>query len=61
MLPLLSSSKMKCLVLDAMGVIFESADDVAELLIPFIAEYGGSQGEDLIQAAYVRGSADDRA
>ena len=29
---------MKCLVLDAMGVIFSAADDVAELLIPFIAE-----------------------
>jgi hypothetical protein len=29
-------STMSCLVLDAMGVIFKSADDVAELLIPFI-------------------------
>ena len=34
---------MKCLVLDAMGVIFSAADDVAELLIPFIAEHGGSR------------------
>ena len=28
----MSASAMKCLVLDAMGVIFESADNVTELL-----------------------------
>ena len=33
---------MKCLVPDAMGVIFTADDDVAELLIPFIEERGGS-------------------
>ncbi len=43
---------MKCLVLDAMGVIFDSADDVAELLIPFVAEHGGSRDPELIHAAY---------
>jgi FMN phosphatase YigB (HAD superfamily) len=47
---------MPCLVLDAMGVIFESADDVAELLIPFIAEKSGTSDEAIIQAAYLDAS-----
>jgi putative hydrolase of the HAD superfamily len=41
-----------CLVLDAMGVIFEAADDVGELLIPFIAEKSACCNETAIQAAY---------
>lgn len=44
---------MSCLVLDAMGVIFESADDVGELLIPFIEEKSTSFDEADIQAAYL--------
>jgi FMN phosphatase YigB (HAD superfamily) len=44
---------MPCLVLDAMGVIFEAADDVAELLIPFIAEKSTACDEAIIQAAYL--------
>ena len=47
---------MSCLVLDAMGVIFKSADDVAELLIPFIAEKSGSVDEEAIQSAYLEAS-----
>jgi len=47
---------MSCLVLDAMGVIFKSADDVAELLIPFIAEKSGSFDEAVIQSAYLEAS-----
>ena len=47
---------MPCLVLDAMGVIFESADDVGELLIPFIAEKSGTSDEAIIQAAYLDAS-----
>ena len=47
---------MSCLVLDAMGVIFKSADDVGELLIPFIAEKSGSFDEGVIQAAYLEAS-----
>jgi HAD superfamily hydrolase (TIGR01509 family) len=47
---------MSCLVLDAMGVIFRSADDVAELLIPFIAEKAGSFDEEVIQSAYLEAS-----
>jgi putative hydrolase of the HAD superfamily len=47
---------MSCLTLDAMGVIFKSADDVAELLIPFIAEKSGSSDEEAIQLAYLEAS-----
>jgi HAD superfamily hydrolase (TIGR01509 family) len=47
---------MNCLVLDAMGVIFRSADDVAELLIPFIAEKSGSIDEEVIQSTYLEAS-----
>ena len=49
-------STMSCLVLDAMGVIFKSADDVAELLIPFIAEKSESTDEEVIQSAYLEAS-----
>jgi hypothetical protein len=31
-------AKMKVLALDAMGVIYQAADDVAELLVPFVSE-----------------------
>ena len=44
---------MPCLVLDAMGVIFQSADDVAELLVPFISEKSASCNEADIQSAYL--------
>ncbi|MEZ6101715.1 MAG: HAD-IA family hydrolase [Pirellulaceae bacterium] len=47
---------MKCLVLDAMGVLFQSADDVSELLIPFIKERGGEAIEEVIQYAYIEAS-----
>ena len=47
---------MPCLVLDAMGVIFEAADDVGELLIPFIAEKSSASNEATIQAAYLDAS-----
>ena len=47
---------MKCLVLDAMGVLFQAADDVAELLIPFIEEYGGEAHDDVVQSAYLDAS-----
>jgi putative hydrolase of the HAD superfamily len=39
-----------------MGVIFKSADDVAELLIPFIYEKTGDSDEEAIQSAYVEAS-----
>ena len=47
---------MSCLVLDAMGVIFKSADDVAELLIPFIAEKSDAFDEKVIHSAYLDAS-----
>jgi FMN phosphatase YigB (HAD superfamily) len=47
---------MPCLALDAMGVIFESADDVGELLIPFIAEKSTCFNEAAVQAAYLDAS-----
>ena len=47
---------MTCLVLDAMGVIFKSADDVAELLIPFVTENTGSSDNETIQSAYLEAS-----
>lgn len=52
---------MNCLILDAMGVIFQSADDVAELLIPFILEHTEAfdaepNQQDVIQSAYLAAS-----
>jgi len=47
---------LKCLVLDAMGVVFSAADDVAELLIPFVRNRGGTESADAIQSAYVEAS-----
>ena len=47
---------MKCIVLDAMGVIFRAADDVADLLIPFVREAGGSTNANEIESAYLDAS-----
>ena len=47
---------MRCLALDAMGVIFQAADDVAELLIPFIAENSQDCNKTIIEAAYLDAS-----
>lgn len=47
---------MSCLVLDAMGVMFQSADDVAELLVPFILEKASCSDEEAIQSAYIEAS-----
>jgi len=46
----------RCIVLDAMGVIFSAADDVAELLIPFVAQSGGATDAEVIEAAYLKAS-----
>jgi putative hydrolase of the HAD superfamily len=43
---------VKALVLDAMGVIYRAADDVAELLVPFIGERGGTTDVRAIERAY---------
>jgi putative hydrolase of the HAD superfamily len=44
------------LVLDAMGVIYEVGDDVADLLIPFIREKGGIENAEQIEATYIEAS-----
>jgi len=44
------------LILDAMGVIYRSADDVAELLVPFVAEQGGTTDAEYIERQYHRAS-----
>ncbi len=43
---------MKTLVLDAMGVIFAAADDVVELLCPFVHEQGGIADDGRVEALY---------
>lgn len=48
--------RMKCLVLDAMGVLFQAADDVGELLIPFVAKHGGEACEGVVQKTYLEAS-----
>jgi HAD superfamily hydrolase (TIGR01509 family) len=42
-----------------MGVIFAAADDVAELLVPFVTSSGGLQDPREIEAAYVAASLGD--
>jgi FMN phosphatase YigB (HAD superfamily) len=46
----------RCLVLDAMGVLFAAADDVAELLVPFIRSAGGESDTRAIESAYLAAS-----
>ena len=46
----------KCLVLDAMGVLFAAADDVPELLIPFIRSAGGEKDAQTIESLYLEAS-----
>ena len=46
----------RCLVLDAMGVIFRAGDDVAELLIPFVMNRGGCVDASAISTAYIDAS-----
>jgi len=46
----------RCLVLDAMGVLFAAADDVAELLIPFVRTLGGERDARAIESTYLEAS-----
>ena len=46
----------KILVLDAMGVIYQSCDDVEELLVPFIREQGSNIDRKTIEDLYTRAS-----
>ena len=43
----------KVLALDAMGVIYQSGDDVGDLLIPFVRTNGGVENAGLIEQAYL--------
>lgn len=45
-----------CLVLDAMGVLFAAADDVAEILIPFVRSAGGEKDAQTIESLYLEAS-----
>lgn len=47
---------MRILVLDAMGVIYQSCDDVEELLVPFIREKGSDIDKKIIEDHYTRAS-----
>ena len=47
---------IECVVLDAMGVVFRAADDVAELLVPFVRSRGGVEDVGAIEAAYLDAS-----
>lgn len=47
---------MLCVALDAMGVIFRAADDVGDLLVPFIAEAGGETNAGAIESSYLDAS-----
>ena len=49
-------SAPRCLVLDAMGVLFAAADDVAEILIPFIRSAGGESDARTIESVYLQAS-----
>ena len=42
----------RVLVLDAMGVLYESADDVVDLLVPYVHELGGTDDVSLISSTY---------
>ena len=47
--------KRTVIVLDAMGVMYRAGDDVAELLVPYVAAHGGASAE-RVEAAYLRAS-----
>jgi FMN phosphatase YigB (HAD superfamily) len=55
----MTDSSPGCLILDAMGVIFAAADDVAELLVPFVRSAGGVTDVRLIESAYLQASVGD--
>ena len=45
------------LILDAMGVLYEAGDDVAELLVPFVGKHGRSDlSAEAIDRDYVEAS-----
>jgi len=51
-----NQKRIRMVVLDAMGVLYRDADDVAALLIPFVRERGGIDDVLAIRARYVDAS-----
>jgi FMN phosphatase YigB (HAD superfamily) len=49
-------SAPRCIVLDAMGVIFAARDDVAELLVPFVRAQGGVRDAHIVESTYLAAS-----
>lgn len=43
----------RVILLDAMGVIYQSGDDVAELLVPFVQRYCPTMARPVIEQAYL--------
>jgi HAD superfamily hydrolase (TIGR01509 family) len=56
MLSSMIEKELKCVVLDAMGVIYAGGDDVNGLLHPFIVEKGGIDDLERIKAIYLDAS-----
>ena len=46
----------RIIVLDAMGVIYRARDDVAELLVPFVAQQGSGAGPGKVATLYEQAS-----
>lgn len=47
-----SAGSLRYIVLDAMGVLYQSADDVAELLVPFVQMHNPAVSTEAVQRAY---------
>lgn len=47
-----NTAAVECIILDAMGVIYQAADDVAELLIPFLRSKGCELSDEEIKNLY---------
>lgn len=47
-----TSGNVRFLVLDAMGVMHQNADDVTELLIPFVQQHNPDANNDVVQHSY---------
>lgn len=50
------NSGLRYIVLDAMGVMYQSGDDVAELLIPFVRQHNPEVSDAIVQHAYLLAS-----
>jgi FMN phosphatase YigB (HAD superfamily) len=47
--------QVQTIVLDSMGVLYQAGDDVAELLVPYVAAHGGADAA-RVEAEYLRAS-----